>query len=135
MGRVKKNFSEKYNSPFATNMRILMKERRIIQDELAAKIGRTRQTVCRYVNGESEPGYETLAKIADLFSVSTDYLLGISPARSRSADEAYKQGWEDAYKRGWDDACNYTQDRYNAVRDDVCRYIREKMEEVPTCTH
>lgn len=23
----------------------------------------------------------------------------------------------------------------NAVRDDVCRYIREKMEEVPTCTH
>lgn len=135
MGRVKKNFSEKYNSPFATNMRILMKERRIIQDELAAKIGRTRQTVCQYMNGDSEAGYEVLAKIADFFSVSTDYLLGISPARSRSADEAYKQGWEDAYKRGWDDACNYTQGRYNAVRDDVCRYIREKMEEVPTCTH
>lgn len=78
MARVKKGFTEKYCSPFATNMRILMKERRITQDELAAKIGKTKQSVSQYVNGDSEPGYETLAKIADFFSVSTDYLLGIS---------------------------------------------------------
>lgn len=133
MARVKKSFNEKYNSPFATNMRILMKERRITQDELAAKIGKTKQSVSQYVRGDSEPGYGTLAKIADFFSVSIDFLLGISPARSRSADEAYKQGWEDAYKRGWDDACNYTQSRYNALQDDVCRYIRERMEEVRAC--
>lgn len=112
-------------------MRDLMREYGVTQDTLAAKIGRTRQTVCQYVNGDSEPGYGTLVKIADFFSVSTDYLLGISPAKSRSADEAYKQGRDDAYKRGWDDACNYMQSRYNAVRDDVCRYIREKMEEAP----
>lgn len=135
MARVKKSFNEKHNSPFATNMRILMKERRITQAMLADEIGRTRQTVCQYVNGDSEPGYGTLAKIADFFSVSIDFLLGISPARSRSADEAYKQGWEDAYKRGWDDACNYTQSRYNALQDDVCRYIRERMEAVSACTH
>ena len=82
MGRVKKSFNEKYNSPFAANMRELMKEYGVTQDTLAAKIGRTRQTVCQYVNGESEPGYETLAKIADFFSVSTDYLLGISLAKT-----------------------------------------------------
>ena len=84
-----------------------MKERRITQDESAAKIGRTRQTVCQYMNGDSEAGYEVLSKIADFFSVPTDYLLGISPARSRSADEAYKQGWKDAYKRGWEDARDF----------------------------
>ena len=78
MARVKKGFTEKYCSPFATNMRILMKGRRITQDELAAKIGKTKQSVSQYVNGDSEPGYETLVKIADFFSVSTDYLLGIS---------------------------------------------------------
>lgn len=78
MARVKKGFTEKYCSSFATNMRILMKERRITQDELAAKIGKTKQSVSQYVNGDSEPGYETLVKIADFFSVSTDYLLGIS---------------------------------------------------------
>lgn len=82
MGRVKKSFNEKYNSPFAANMRELMKEYGVTQDTLAAKIGRTRQTVCQYVNGDSEPGYETLAKIADFFSVSTDYLLGISLAKT-----------------------------------------------------
>ena len=82
MGRVKKSFNEKYNSPFAVNMRELMKEYGVTQDTLAAKIGRTRQTVCQYVNGDSEPGYETLAKIADFFSVSTDYLLGISLAKT-----------------------------------------------------
>ena len=62
MGRVKKSFNEKYNSPFAVNMRDLMREYGVTQDTLAAKIGRTRQTVCQYVNGESEPGYERLRK-------------------------------------------------------------------------
>ena len=37
MGRVKKSFNEKYNSPFAANMRELMKEYGVTQDTLAAK--------------------------------------------------------------------------------------------------
>ena len=68
--------SEKYNSPFAKNIRSLMEERGMTQDELAQAVGRTRQTVSQYVNGISEPGYDTLVKIADSFNVSVDFLLG-----------------------------------------------------------
>mgnify|MGYP004589926473 CR=1 FL=1 len=77
-----KTISEKYNSPFATNIRSLMEERGITQDELAQAVGRTRQTISQYVNGISEPGYDTLVKIADFFNVSADFLLGRTDAKT-----------------------------------------------------
>lgn len=53
-----------------------MWEKDTTQEALANGIGKKRQTVSQYVNGISEPGYETLVKIADYFDVSIDYLLG-----------------------------------------------------------
>lgn len=76
MSKSKRSVGEKYNSPFAKSIRELMIVQGTTQDALAEKIGKTRQTVSQYVNGISEPGYDTLVKIADYFSVSTDYLLG-----------------------------------------------------------
>jgi transcriptional regulator with XRE-family HTH domain len=78
MSKSKRSIVEKYNSPFAKSIRELMSEQGTTQDVLAEKIGKTRQTVSQYVNGISEPGYDTLVKIADHFGVSTDYLLGRS---------------------------------------------------------
>ena len=68
--------NDKYNSPFACVLRGLMEGRGTTQDELAKTLGKTRQTVSQYVNGISEPTYDTLVKIADFFSVSIDFLLG-----------------------------------------------------------
>jgi transcriptional regulator with XRE-family HTH domain len=48
----------------------------ITQENIAEATGKTRQTVSQYVNGKSEPGYDTLVKIADYFDVSVDYLIG-----------------------------------------------------------
>lgn len=76
MSKSKRSIGEKYNSPFAKSIRELMSEQGATQDVIAEKIGKTRQTVSQYVNGISEPGYDTLVKIADHFGVSTDYLLG-----------------------------------------------------------
>ncbi len=68
---------EKEKSPFATRLRLLMNEQPITtQTQLAEITGKTRQTISQYVNGVSEPGYDTLVKIADHFEVSLDYLLG-----------------------------------------------------------
>lgn len=78
MARRNKTDNEKYFSPFASNIRKLMEERSITQDELAKKVGKTRQTVSQYVNGVSEPGYDTLIKIARFFDVTVDYLLGLT---------------------------------------------------------
>ena len=75
MARNKKQDSG-YNSKFSAALQKLLKARRETQGDIAAVTGKTRQTVSQYYNGVSEPGYETLVKIADHFNVSTDYLLG-----------------------------------------------------------
>lgn len=82
MARGNKTIEEKYNSPFASNIRKLMLERGVTQDELAHAIGKTRQTVSQYVNGISEPGYSTLVCIADFFNVPVDFLLGRTEVQS-----------------------------------------------------
>ncbi|AMV11726.1 MULTISPECIES: helix-turn-helix domain-containing protein [Geobacillus] len=45
------------------------------QEDVAKKIGVGRTTYAMYEQGKREPDYETLLKLADLFEVSTDYLL------------------------------------------------------------
>lgn len=83
MAKSKKSANEKYKAPFATAIRSLMVENGTTQDDLADNIGKTRQTVSQYVNGISEPGYDTLVKIADYFDVSTDFLLGRTQDKNR----------------------------------------------------
>lgn len=51
------------------------------QVELAKKLFVTKQTVCNWENGNLMPSIDMLIKIADFFSVSTDYLLGLDDRR------------------------------------------------------
>lgn len=46
------------------------------QREMAEKLGISQPSYVRYENGTSEPTQENLVKIADIFDVSVDYLLG-----------------------------------------------------------
>lgn len=46
------------------------------QQEIAEKIGVSRQNVGRWISGDTAPDINTLCKIADAYKVSTDYLLG-----------------------------------------------------------
>ena len=43
---------------------------------MAEKLDITQPSYIRYENGTSQPTLETLVKIADIFDVSVDYLLG-----------------------------------------------------------
>lgn len=87
MARSKKDVGDAYYSPFAVALRELMKKNGTTQEEIAKITNKTRQTVSQYVNGISEPSYDTLVKIADYFDVSIDFLLGRTkdPRLSRSA--------------------------------------------------
>ncbi len=51
---------------------------RMTQAEIAEKLGISRSTIGMYETGAREPDFNTLEKIADLFNVDTDYLLGRS---------------------------------------------------------
>lgn len=64
------------NRPFARTLSSLMSEQPVTtQAQLAEITGKSRQTISQYVNGTSEPPYDTLVVIADYFNVSIDYLL------------------------------------------------------------
>lgn len=79
--------TKKENSHFSTTLRKLMDEEPITtQAKLAEITGKSRQTVSQYIHGISEPGYDTLGKIADYFHVSVDYLLSRSDIRTTDPD-------------------------------------------------
>ena len=50
----------------------------LYQKDVAAYLGVDRTTYVKYEKGTSEPDAATLAKLADYFGVTVDYLLGIS---------------------------------------------------------
>ena len=54
----------------------LRKQRHISQVKIAMDLNVSQNTISRYETGEREAGYDMLIRIADLFSVTTDYLLG-----------------------------------------------------------
>lgn len=76
MPRKKDQTWETEQSIFPSKLSEIMKERRVSQEKLANALGVKRQTVSLYKTGQSSPNVEQLCKIADYFSVSTDYLLG-----------------------------------------------------------
>lgn len=65
-----------YRNPFAERLSDLMKNKGITQDMLSKYCYVTRQSVGKWVTGQSTPDIDNLAKIADYFDVSTDYLVG-----------------------------------------------------------
>lgn len=82
----KGNARERENLPFPRRLTELMGNDPVTtQAELSNIIGKTRQTISQYIHGISEPGYDTLVKIADHFQVSTDYLLGRSDVKTTEA--------------------------------------------------
>ena len=58
------------------NIRILRCARGMRQVQLAKALGVSKQCVSNWENDNVVPSIEMLEKIADLFSASTDYLLG-----------------------------------------------------------
>ncbi len=73
---------------FAENLKYLRNSRQFTQKELANILGLSANCICEWEKNRSEPSITTIKKIADLFDVSTDYLLGLEDdfgARSPAA--------------------------------------------------
>lgn len=63
---------------FSYRLTILLEENNMTQIQLAKKIGTSNVTICRYLTCERIPRLDVVAKIASVFNVSIDYLLGFS---------------------------------------------------------
>lgn len=62
-------------------MKELRKERNLRQEDIAAELGIALTTYCRYELGMREPTLAVLARMADYYGVSADYLLGRKDGR------------------------------------------------------
>ena len=58
-----------------TRLKELRRERHMTQSELARLLQVSDGAVSMYESGQRQPNFETLKKIADIFSVTVDYLL------------------------------------------------------------
>ena len=54
------------------------------QADLAKKLSVTQQAVGRWERKQTSPDFAMLKKMADIFNVSTDYLLGVHPPQKNS---------------------------------------------------
>lgn len=67
---------------FADNLVEMRKYRNWSQEELAEKIGVSRQTLSKYETGESLPDIEKCRQLADLFGVTVDDLIRYEKSES-----------------------------------------------------
>ncbi len=84
------------NMEFSTRLTSLRKERKLLQADVANKVGIARATYGAYEQGSRQPDFDTLEKLADFFGVSLDYLLGrtnISALTPQKKDEAAFQAF------------------------------------------
>lgn len=67
---------------FGDRLRDLRVEKNMTQEDLSKKLNVSRATVGRYETNERFPDKDILKKIADIFDVSLDFLLGRTDNRS-----------------------------------------------------
>jgi len=72
------------------NLKLLRKQRKLSQQELAKQLLISQQTVCKYENNTLLAPEDIVVKTALFFGVSTDYLLGLSDTTEPIWEAAYE---------------------------------------------
>ncbi|MBQ8004304.1 MAG: helix-turn-helix transcriptional regulator [Oscillospiraceae bacterium] len=71
----------KNNMNFPRTISLLRKEKNLSQRKVARELGVSQAVLSHYENGLREPGLEFVARIADYYKVSADFLLGRTMSR------------------------------------------------------
>lgn len=61
---------------FSENLKLLRQEEKLNQNQLAKLVGVTQQCISEWENGKIEPTLSYLWKLADIFKISIDELIG-----------------------------------------------------------
>ncbi len=79
------------NVEIASRLVDLRKKQGLSQEELAARLGISRQAVSKWERAESSPDTDNLIALAELYGVSLDELLNMSPEDKKDATFAAEQ--------------------------------------------
>lgn len=69
---------------FSDKLRMLIEERNLTQKQIAQDLNIAPSTMGGYVQGMSQPDFETLKRLAEYFDVSSDYLLDIPQQKTNN---------------------------------------------------
>ena len=83
---------------FKENIKICRKKLKLTQVELAEKLNTSHATINRYEKGVNEPTFDTLVKLAEIFNVTTDYLLGVEKKQNIEDVPKYTAKQQEAIK-------------------------------------
>lgn len=81
---------------FGYRLKQLRKQKGMKQEELGEILGVNKATISRYENDKFEINFDSTKKIAEVFGVTTDYLMGIEqntpivPVETRTIEEVYR---------------------------------------------
>ncbi len=67
----------------------LRKSKNLTQQRLAELVGVTATTISAYENDTSFPSLEVLVRLANIFNISTDELLGVTEFSRNTVEQAY----------------------------------------------
>ncbi len=70
-----------------TRLKLLRRERSMSQQQLAAQLGISQQSINKYENHKVEPDIAMLSQMADFFCTTVDYLVGRSEERTPPGKE------------------------------------------------
>ena len=76
------------------NLKICRKNKRMTTKEVSEKIGVSKQAIYNIETGVSNPSVDTLMKLAELYNVSTDYLLGLTDFENFKSQYEHLQSLE-----------------------------------------
>ena len=117
----------------ANRLRELRKANELSQGDMAEKLDMTTSAYGYYEQGKSKPSPETLSDIADIFGVTTDYLLGRSsnPKLSHKNEVDIQKDLE-AMKENFNKGALQMQLDGEELDDEVIQYILDNLEDALT---
>lgn len=82
-------------------LRMLRERANMTQEQVAKRLGITRPAYTQYETGVRNPDPDTLARLADVYGVSTDYILGRTsdPNDTIQSDLELDEEWRDLIRQ------------------------------------
>ena len=109
---------------FGKRLRQLRKEKGLTQAELAKLLSIGESTVSFYESGKRQPDYETLIRLAEVFYVSVDYLLGRTEHKAPNTNKPGSSEVIAAHRA--DDPMNDLPEEAQRSLDEFKEYILKK---------
>lgn len=115
---------------FCEILKTLRNEKKLTQQELADKLKVAPSTIGMYESGKRTPDILTLEKIAEIFNVSTDYLIGRADTRKTNPlfDNSISYRYSDK-PVSYEDILSYVDKHLASLPEDQRDYLVKQVNE------